>query len=151
MPRQKPFLYFLFAVHLICPPFLCIGETGYYENEKTQKAVIDSFFASSSSNISINNEIALLYAEKGKELLNEIEYVQGEQKYLLIKAQIAYYDDRYKEALAYLDSLGKILSLNIATPDLGRYYSLSALVNNYIGYHESAIEMNRKAISNWLP
>ena len=147
MPRQKPFLYFLFAVHLMCPPFLCIGETGYYENEKTQKAVIDSFFASSSSNISINNEIALLYAEKGKELLNEIEYVQGEQKYLLIKAQIAYYDDRYKEALAYLDSLGKILSLNIATPDLGRYYSLSALVNNYIGYHESAIEMNRKAIS----
>jgi DNA-binding CsgD family transcriptional regulator len=115
--------------------------------EDKQQSVIDSLFALSSSNISINNEIALLYAEKGKELLDEIEYVQGEQKYFLIKAQIAYYDDCYIDALTYLDSLGSILPLNIASPDLGRYYSLKALVNNYIGYQELSIEMNLKAIS----
>jgi tetratricopeptide (TPR) repeat protein len=88
-----------------------------------------------------------LYAEKGNELLTQTEYAQGEQKYLLIKAQIAYYDDRYKDALAYLDSLGRILSPAIASPDLGRYYSLKALVNTYLGYQELAIEMNQKAIS----
>ena len=147
MPLQKPLLILLFVVHFLCFPYLCKGESDYPENEKRRQPVIDSLFALSSLNISINNEIALLYVEKGKELLDEIEYVQGEQKYFLIKAQIAYYDDCYKEALAYLDSLGSILPLNIASSDLGRYYSLKALVNYYIGYQELSIEMNLKAIS----
>ncbi|MGM0619425.1 MAG: tetratricopeptide repeat protein [Bacteroidota bacterium] len=127
--------------------FTKAGKCGIPETGKINIQVIDSLFALSSSNISINNQIALLYAEKGKELLNQINYAQGEQKYLLIKAQIAYYDDRYKDALSYLDSLGRILSPDIASPDLGRYYSLKALVNTYLGYQELAIEMNLKSIS----
>ncbi|SHJ62832.1 Tetratricopeptide repeat-containing protein [Tangfeifania diversioriginum] len=127
--------------------FTKAGKCGIPETGKINIQIIDSLFALSSSNISINNQIALLYAEKGKELLDEIEYAQGEQKYFFIKAQIAYYDDRYEEALAYLDSLGRILSPDIASLDLGRYYSLKALVNTYLGYHELAIEMNLRAIS----
>jgi tetratricopeptide (TPR) repeat protein len=132
---------------LLLTIFPCSGSNNVNEIEKKSTQIIDSLFALSFSNISINNEIALLYAEKGKELLNQIEYKQGEQKYLFIKAQIAYYNDRYEDALAYLDSLGRILSPNIASPDLGRYYSLKALVNTYLGYQELSIEMNLKAIS----
>ncbi len=123
------------------------GNAQLFDNGKNTAQIVDSLFVLSTSNISINSEIALLYAEKGKEILNEIEYVKGEQKYFLIKAQIAYYDDQYKKALTYFDSLGSILPLNIASPDLGRYYSFKALVNHYIGYQELSIEMNLKAIS----
>jgi tetratricopeptide (TPR) repeat protein len=145
MPLQKPFIIFLIVVHFLPAPGFFIGVQSVQDNK--QQPVIDSLFALSFSNISINNDIALLYAEKGKELLDEVEYARGDQKYFLIKAQIAYYDDRYKDALTYLDSLGKILPQNMATPDLGQYYSLKALVNSYLGYNELAIEMNLKAIS----
>ena len=149
MSFSKP-LYVLVIIglqFLLLTIFPCSGSNNVNEIKKEPTSVIDSLFALSFSNISINNEIALLYAEKGKELLNQIVYEEGEQKYLLIKAQIAYYDDRYKDALAYLDSLGRILSPEITSPDLGRYYSLKALVNTYLGYNELAIEMNLKAIS----
>ncbi|HDR50424.1 MAG TPA: tetratricopeptide repeat protein [Mariniphaga anaerophila] len=148
MSLVKPNCRTVFIAMLFLPVsfFSRAGDTGFNDGKKTVQ-IIDSLFALSVSNISINNEIALLYAEKGKELLYEIEYTQGEQKYFLIKAQIAYYDDRYLDALAYLDSLGRILSPDIITPDLGNYYSQKALVNTYLGYHEIAIEMNLKAIS----
>ncbi len=149
MSKEKPFVRFVFIVLLVlsvCFPSQAV-DTGFHEKEKKSAQIIDSLFSLSASNISINNEIALLYAEKGKEILDEIEYAQGDQKYLLIKAQIAYYDDRYEDALTYLDSLGRILSPDIFTPDLGIYYSQKALVNTYLGYHELAIEMNMKAIS----
>lgn len=149
MSKVKPFGRFVFIVLLVLSVcfFSQAVNTGFCEKEKKFAQIIDSLFALSSSNISINNEIALLYAEKGKELLVKIEYAQGKQKYFLIKAQIAYYDDRYEDALAYLDSLERILSPDIVTPDLGNYYSQKALVNTYLGYHELAIEMNLKAIS----
>mgnify|MGYP006309715627 CR=1 FL=1 len=50
-----------------------LSATGF----RNRNQIIDSLFALSTSNISINNEIALLYAEKGKELLDEIEYFRG--------------------------------------------------------------------------
>lgn len=149
MSLVKPICRAVFISILFLPVsfFSRAVDIGSNEKEYNSVQIIDSLFALSSSNISINNEIALLYVEKGKELLDKIEYAQGEQKYFLIKAQIAYYDDRYEDALAYLDSLGKILSPAIITPDLGDYYSQKALVNTYLGYHELAIEMNLKAIS----
>jgi tetratricopeptide (TPR) repeat protein len=149
MSLVKPICQAVFIAILFLPVslFTRAGGTGLNEKENKSVQIIDSLFALSSSNISINNKIALLYVEKGKELLDEIEYAQGEQSYFLIKAQIAYYDDRYEDAITYLDSLGRILSPDIVTPDLGNYYSQKALVNTYLGYHELAIEMNLKAIS----
>ena len=43
------------------------GKTSLHVIDKKPFQVIDSLFALSSSNISINNEIAILYAEKGKD------------------------------------------------------------------------------------
>ncbi len=76
-----------------------------------------------------------------------IPYEKGEQEYFLLQSQIAYYDDRHKDALMMLDSLGKVLSPDLDTPQLARFYSLRALVNLYLGFHELAIEMNLKALA----
>lgn len=101
---------------------------------------IDSLFSISSSYIGIDNEIAILYINKGRQLLNDVKYKPGILNYYLLMARIAYYDDAYDTAIIYFDSIKTIINFDVESPELAQYYSLNGVVQNCLGDYQKAIE-----------
>jgi len=117
-------------------------ENQYSENEAT----VDSILAQATKYISFDNEIALLYARQGKELLNKLNYKQGYQQYYYIRARIAYYDDDYINSKKWLDTVYTFLDPQKNTTELAQYYSLNSSVLALEGEFQKAIEYSLHSI-----
>ena len=112
---KKLLIIFLVSVLYLIPGYsarFLFSELSITPDETNNKIKnIDSLFSLSSQYIATDNEIALLYIKKGKQLLDGVKYKQGILKYYLLMARIAYYDDAYETAIAYFDSIKPVINL----------------------------------------
>ncbi len=141
---KKLLIIFLVSVLYLIPGYsarFLFSELSITPDETNNKIKnIDSLFSLSSQYIATDNEIALLYIKKGKQLLDGVKYKQGILKYYLLMARIAYYDDAYETAIAYFDSIKPVINFDIESTELAMYYSLNGLVQNCLGDYQKAVE-----------
>jgi len=137
----KPVIFALLLLAVNCSA-ASLQQTEEFSTNK----LVDSLFAIATGYIAFDNEIALLYAEQGKQLLNNKEYKKGLHDYYFILARVAYYNDNYVNSQKWLDSVSIYLDHQINSLELAKYYSLNSSVNTCIGDFQKSIEFTLKSI-----
>ncbi len=137
-------IFFIILLAIVMREEYAIGNNNYHAIPDV--GVVDSLLELSKSFVAIDNEIALLYAEKARQQINQVSYSKGMIKYLLLKARIAYYNDNYEWAFELFDSINPLLNFNDASVELACYYSQKALVNICLGNYETSGVLTMKSI-----
>lgn len=135
-------LFCLLFVATFLRSFSCFAQ----DNPSVEKEVtIDSLLSLATKYISFDNEVANLYAQQGRQMLEGTDYHKRFHNYYYIKARISYYEDDYKNAEIWLDSVYMKLNHNKNTPELADYFGLRAMVQVCKGNFQEALEYSIKS------
>ena len=140
-PKKQILFFCYFTTIIFLNVHICFSEELPGSTTLPQnKAVIDSLFHSSFEMIGVDNEIAKLYADKGMQLIKNIEYPEAKIKFYLLSGRIYYFEDNYKDAHIFLDSAKILLDLDESTKELAQYYFFKSSVYSVTGSYQRALE-----------
>ncbi len=139
-------LMFIMLLNLLL--FSCKKDNKNIENRNFKDEInnIDTLINNCHKLVSVDNNVAKIYAEEALKKSKKINYTTGIGNSFLRLGRIHYYNDNYLEALNYFDSaLIYFKKINADYEISETYYNISG-TNAYLSNFDKAINYSKKAI-----